>query len=144
MSNWKLSEGEFNLWHPLKGQCQEETPLLLQKTHLFALYHHDDSTWLCFRPRFFFLFFSCKTALSSYCFAPGTHQDQGMQEISRKNPFFTLPLMYTRVKKIDLGQIWKPKIDWKNKIFCIFSLIPLYELIMESLASSQDHPQPLA
>jgi len=41
----------------LKGQCQEETPLLLQKTHLFALYHHDDSTWLCFCTRFFILFF---------------------------------------------------------------------------------------
>ncbi len=83
---WRFS----NLLHPLKGQCQEETPLLLQKPHLFALYHHDNSTWLCFRPRFFFSFFSCKTALSAYCFAPGTHQDQGLRDVLTLSPWYTL------------------------------------------------------
>ncbi len=51
----------------------------------------------------------------SYCFAPGTHQDLGMQEISRKNPFFTLLLMDTPVKKIDCRANMKAKNSLKEQ-----------------------------
>jgi hypothetical protein len=43
-------------------------------------------------PVFSFLFFSCKTDSSSYCFAPGTHQDQGFKDFFL---FASGPLMRT-------------------------------------------------
>jgi hypothetical protein len=38
-------------------------------------------------PVFSFLFFSCKTDSSSYCFAPGTHQDQGLRDVLTLSPW---------------------------------------------------------
>ena len=62
MLNWSLSEGDFDFWHPLKGQCQEETPLLLQKLFFLHCITMMIPTGFVSAPVFSFCFFSCETS----------------------------------------------------------------------------------
>ena len=50
------SNGVFKTMAPIKRPMSRRNTSPVTKTLLFALYNHNDSTWPCFRIRFFILF----------------------------------------------------------------------------------------